>query len=193
MPSTVLLLTGIGAGLGDSSSLTLSVQFRLELSWKLHFPSEQQKVCKSFHSLRAETKSWSDPPEPSLPCATGTGSAPPPSHAPPLSLGAQQAVVIGKVHQGVVVDLIGGEAVSHSDSLRGNKKTTLWCGSPSQGSHRALASGRKQMWPCLLHRGKRKGHGRLGALLSLTQQNTFTAGTQGDERLRGWGCPHMVC
>lgn len=130
---------------------------------------------------------------PACPVPQGPAVLPPPSRAPPLSLGAQQAVVIGKVHQGVVVDLIGGEAVSHSDSLRGNKKTTLWCGSPSQGSHRASASGRKQMWPCLLHRGKRKGHGRLGALLSLTQQNTFTAGTQGDERLRGWGCPHMVC
>lgn len=47
------------------------------------------------------------------------------------------------------------------------------------------------MWLCLLHGGKRKGHGRLGALLSLTQQNTFTASTQGDERLWGWGCPRQ--
>lgn len=39
-----------------SSSLTLSVQFRLELSWKLHFPWEQQKACRSFHSLQAETR-----------------------------------------------------------------------------------------------------------------------------------------
>lgn len=64
---------------GFQPSLTLSVQFRLELSWKLHFPSEQQKACKSFHSLQAETKSWSDPPEPTLLRATGTSSAPPSS------------------------------------------------------------------------------------------------------------------
>lgn len=49
----------IGTRTGALAPLTLSVQFRLELSWKLHFPSEQQKVCRSFHRLWAETRiSW---------------------------------------------------------------------------------------------------------------------------------------
>lgn len=41
----------LGTCIGAVAPLTLSVQFRLALSWKLHFPWEQQKACRSFHSL----------------------------------------------------------------------------------------------------------------------------------------------
>lgn len=67
---------GSGRHSGALAPLTLSVQFRLELSWKLHFPWEQQKACKSFHSLRAETRGLG------LHCPNGNANTKPAATAP---------------------------------------------------------------------------------------------------------------